>query len=532
MSREEVCLRPQFKQVLRIYGFDDPNNFLVDSCSQSAMTTLKPVPPMSVTTHGTVITEMTPTSQMIQVSTNITNASASDVVMVATDRPAKVTYLGDATFTISNIDVNTNQPMKSQTDMMVVDIDTQPNLRPIESSTNQVETTVLIKKLSPEPSGEVEVTEKPAPKKSFTATNVVTESSTLVASDDPMTAVAATVTQMSLSNHNYVTNPQFAEITETRNNSGEPSLADPVDISTKNFYESTTTADDPLYTSITEHVLDIVNPRTVLPSDLSVASTKNVPHVTTVAFTDDTPDTTAVDQLGSIIDVRMDPKIIDDADNGKYVLVKNMTETNEITTDDYKMTDSNLFGFEVDSTTAPITLESNYGDRSNITPFEVTSTSAIPTSAVVDKSALSVKSGFNNDDDINTTAGTTIVDENVMTTTDVVLSTTPNIYNTTENEIIKEAESKQHYEIASLENKSARSMESNDSLPTFNIEFVVRKEDLRAGCNHTGKKTIIKPDRILTEYPKNSGVSITLRKSKERRKRHLEQCNFLKLLRN
>jgi len=516
MSREEVCLRPQFKQVLRIYGFDNPNDFLIDSCPQSAMTTIKPIQPMSVTTHGTVITEMTPTSQMIQVLANLTNSSASDLSMAATDRPAKVTYLGDATFTISNIKTNTNQPMKSQTDMMVVDIETQPNLRPIESSTNQVETTVLINKQNPKPFSKAGVTNKPS-KTSIATTNFVTES-TLITSIDPMT-VEATVTQI-ISSHDGVTNPQFEKIMGTKNNSGEPHT-DPVEISTKHFHESNST-DDTLHTSVTENMLDD-DPKTVLLSDF-VTSTENKLDVTD-AFTDNTENAT-IDHLSLTINNRMDSKI-DDIVNKKYVFVKNMTETmtstkfNIMTTDDYKMTKNNLFNFEVDNTadtTPPTTFKSNDGDRS-ITTFGITSIPSIPT-LVVDKSTPSTKFGFNNNDDT-----TTIVDESIMSTTDV-LSTTLDLSNATENEIIKEAESNQHYEIASLENKNARSMESNDSLPTFNIEFVVRKEDLRTGCNHTRKKTIIKPDRILTEYPKNSGVSITLRKSKKRRRRHLEQCNF------
>lgn len=520
MSREEVCLRPQFKQVLRIYGFDNPNNFLVDSCPQSAMTTIKPIQPMSVTTHGTVITEMTPTSQMIQVSANLTNATVSDMSMAATDRPAKVTYLGDATFTISNIKTNTNQPMKSQTDMMVVDIETQPNLRPIESSTNQVETTVLINKQNPKPSSKAGITDKP-PKTSIASTNFVTES-TMITSDDPMMVEATkiSVTEI-ISGHNDVTKSQFEKMIGTKNNNGE-SHTDPKEISTKHFHGSTSTDD----TSITENMLDD-NPRTVLVSESFVTPTENKLDATDV-FTDNTLNATN-DHFSSTINNRMDSKIEDIVNNvsEKYVLVKNMTETMmstefiAMTTNEYKMTNDNLFNIEVDNTadtTPPTTFKSNDGDRS-ITTFGITSIPSTPTS-VEDKSKPSTKLGFNNDDDT-----TTIVYENIMSTTDV-LSTTPNLSSATENEIIKEAESKQHYEIASLENKNARSMESNDSLPTFNIEFVVRKEDLLTGCNQTRKTTIIKPDRILTEYPKNSGVSITLRKSKKRRRRHLEQCNF------
>jgi len=155
----------------------------------------------------------------------------------------------------------------------------------------------------------------------------------------------------------------------------------------------------------------------------------------------------------------------------------------------------------------------------------VITAAAFETNRISEKSRIRTtalaKFGLNSNDYVTTT------DEVVMSTIMDVSSTDfNNLSNTaTENDIIKVAESNRHYQIAPLQEKK-RSLETNDNLPTFNVEFVVRKEDIRADCNQTRKRTIIKPDRILAEYPKNSGISIKLRELKKRKRRHLQKCKF------
>lgn len=480
MSREEVCLRPQFKRVLRLYGFDDPNSFLIDSCPESATSTIQP--PMSITTHGTVVTEITPISQVIQVSANITNGSASDISTVATEFPAKVTYIGDASFTISNIDTNTNLPMNSQTVTMIVDVETQPQVRPIESSTNQPETTVSINEVQSKFPNEIEVTDIKS-KESIMAEKI--DTSTLpITLNDPMMA-EATVTQINVDfSSSAATNLQTNKIIDATNNS--KSRTSPTEMFTTLLQESTT--DDTFYTS-SANVFS-VNDETNLPSKLYVTSTENNLMDVTITSIESTVTDDAFNRQNTMNDK--------DASN---------TNTMEIITSITKSMNTESTADIIQSTKPmsngePVTTE-----------FEM---NTIPTKMTNDI-IPSTKSELNNE--------IATVTENVMLTTDVS-STGLNSKNITENDIIKEAESNQHYQIVPLENKSARSIQSNDDLPTFNVEFVVRKEDIKINCNQTRKKTLIKPDRILTEYPTNSGISITLRESKKRRRRHLDQCNF------
>lgn len=482
MSREEVCLRPQFRRVLRLYGFDDPNSFLIDSCPESATSTIEP--PMSVTTHGTVVTEITPISQVIQVSANITNGSASDISTVATEFPAKVTYIGDASFTISNIDTNTNLPMNSQTVTMIVDVETQPQIRPLESSTNQPDTTVSINEFQSKLPNEIEVTVIKS--KESTVTEKIVESTTSIILNDSMMA-EATVTQMNIDlSSNAATNLQTNKIIDTTNNSN--SRTSPSEMFTTRSQESTT--DDTFYTSRANFFS--VNDETNLPSKSYVTSTENNLMDITITSTDSTT-------IGNVFN---EPNIINDKDtSNKNTMETSITKSmnTESTADIIQSTKSMSSGDTV------------------TTDFEI---NTIP-SKIINDIIPSTKSELNNDE-------VTTITENVMFTTDVS-STILNSRNTTENDILKEAESNQHYQIVPLENKSARSIQSNDGLPTFNVEFVVRKEDIRTNCNQTRKKTLIKPDRILTEYPTNSGVSITLRESKKRRRRHLDQCNFKRI---
>lgn len=489
MSREEVCLRPQFKRVLRLYGFDDPNSFLIDSCPETVTTTMYPLNPMSITTHGTVVTEITPTSQIIQVSTNFTNGSASEISTVATELPAKVTYMGDASFTISNIDTNTNLPMNFQTDTMVVDIETKPNIRPIESSTNQMETsswsdpnTVLM--------NEIGVTDVKLEEPIMTHGTLFTIASTTpITSDDPMMS-AATVMQTSTDyGSDNASSPLTNELVDMTSNNSELYTSPIVETSTTRLHINTITVDS----------------ETDLPSDsLHIVSTENRPDVTTIGSVEE-----------SI------PKYIFNTKNDKDILTKNQSEvitTVEVTTTVADMVETTKM---LDVATAPILSTKpkfNNDGNSETTTFE-SNNIIFPT----DRTTSSAKSKLNDIEDITTTAVSE--DIAVSTTTNEIFSTTENVNNTTDNEIIKEAESNRHYQIVPLElKKNARSMQkSNDNLPTFNVEFVVSKEDLRTDCNRTRKRTVIKPNRILTEYPENSGVSITLREPKKRRKRH---CKF------
>lgn len=423
MSREEICLRPQFKQVLRLYGFDDPNSFLIDSCHQNTatMTTVKPTQPMSVTTHGTVVAEMTPTSQMIQVSTNLTNASVA-----ATDRPAKVTDVTDAVFTV---DKNTNSPMNSGTDTMAVDIETEPNVMPVE----------------PLSTGGTEAA-------SDGESNGPTATADDVAGASATTPIGSTVADP-------VTTPTDSQTDQTIGATADDRGSHAAETSTEGVRGTAAT--------------------TVGPAAATLASSSDGPFVT---------------QSDAVVDARID------ANGDKYneaFVVGGRTTTAE---------PGNAATATVDDGTAGTTVR-----------------------VAADTAVGAATTPSTEDADRTTAAITTSGPDDGTTMSDVVeYVTTGRLSDAAENEIVNGAESNRHYRVASLENKSARSMPSADGLPTFNVEFVVTKEDLRPGCNRTRKKTIIKPDRVLMEYPKNSGVSITLRKSeKRRRRRHLEQCNSL-----
>uniref|UniRef100_A0A2S2NX58 Leukocyte elastase inhibitor C n=1 Tax=Schizaphis graminum TaxID=13262 RepID=A0A2S2NX58_SCHGA len=498
MSREEVCLRPQFKRVLRLYGFDDPNSFLFDSCPDSATTTMQPLQPMSVTTHGTVVTEMTPTSQIIQVSTNITNSSANNTSTVATEVPAKVTYVGDASFTISNIDTNTNLPMNSQTVTMVVDIDTQPHTMPLEFSTNQAMTTVLINEQEPKSSNEIKMTNT-RPNELLTTKELIVNT-TPITSDDPMTA-EATVTQTNIDFKSGEFNSSINKIVDTTNNS--KSQIAPTDIFTTTWSQHESTTDDLSY-------ITIANNGIVSPSNSYVTRAKDNPDITIIASTEIPFKTTADNELNGIYTTMED----------KYSFLGKTVEA--------IMTTNNELRIDTEETTKSMDVESTSQMMSSTNPIsnDDGTTTEIETNTVIkeitDQTYTNAK--LNNDQ-------VTTVSDNLVSSTDIPL-TMVSSSNATENEIIREAESNQHYQIAALEKKSARSMESNSNLPTFNVEFVVRKEDMRNNCNNTRKRTIIKPDRILTEYPSNSGVSITLRESKKRRRRHLNQYQAFNTNRN
>lgn len=506
MSREEVCLRPQFKRVLRLYGFDDPNSFLFDSCPESATTTIQPLQPMSVTTHGTVVTEITPTSQIIQVSTNITNGSASDITTAPTELPAKVTYLGDASFTISNIDTNTNVPMNSQTVTMVVDIETQPNTMPLELSTNQAKTTLLINEQEPKSSNEIEVTNT-EPNESLTTEKIVV-STTPMTSDDPMTVAAVETLQTNKIDYKKgeLSSP-IKSIIDTTNNT--KSQTSPTDIFTSTWsqHESTiegssyiTTAD--VFTSVNDEIVSQSNFRGVtyakINPDIAIITSTEIPIKTTV---------------------NSDLNELNPAMEDKYLLLKNTVESMITTTNELKTDlDETTKSLDVGITSQMFSLTKPMSNDNDITTDIETNTDL---KKITDQTTSYTNPELNNNQ-------VSTVSQHLTSSTDVP-STIVSANNVTENEIIKEAESNQHYQIATLEKKSGRSIESNDNLPTFNVEFVVRKEDVRNNNNHTRKSTIIQPDRILTEYPLNSGVSITLRGSKKRRRRHLNQCNFKSL---
>ncbi|XP_022163104.1 uncharacterized protein LOC111028682 isoform X2 [Myzus persicae] len=497
MSREEVCLRPQFKRVLRLYGFDDPNSFLFDSCPDSATTTIQPLQPMSVTTHGTVVTEMTPTSQIIQVSTNITNGSSSDIPTVATELPAKVTYLGDASFTISNIDTNTNLPMNSQTVTMVVDIETQPHTMPLELSTNQAETTLLINEQEPKSSNEIEVTDK-KPNESLTTEKIVV-STIPMTSDDPMT-VAATVTQTNINYKNGALNSPIKNIIDVTNNT--KLQTSPTDIFTTTWSQHESTTDGSSYMT-TADVLTSVNDEIVSSSNSYVTYAKDISDITIIASTEIPLKTTDNSQLNGLNTAMED----------KYLFLENTVEG--------IMTTTNELEINTDEITKSMDVRGTSQMFSSTKPMSNDDGTTMEIETNTDHKKITDRTTPYTNPELNINQVTT-VSENLISSTDVP-STNVSSTNATETEIIKEAESNQHYQIATLEKKSGRSIESNDNLPTFNVEFVVRKEDIRNNCNQTRKRTIIKPDRILTEYPTNSGVSITLRGSKKRRRRHLNQ---------
>eukprot|EP00102_Acyrthosiphon_pisum_P022109 XP_016659319.1 PREDICTED: uncharacterized protein LOC100160930 isoform X2 [Acyrthosiphon pisum] len=495
MSREEVCLRPQFKRVLRLYGFDDPNSFLFNSCPESATTTIQPLQPMSVTTHGTVVTEITPTSQIIQVSTNITNGSASDISTVATELPAKVTYLGDASFTISNIDTNTNLPMNSQTVTMVVDIETQPHTMPLELSTNQAKTTLLINEQKPKSSNEIEVTNKNPNEPLITDEIVI--STTPMTSDDPM-MMAATVTQTNIDYKNGALNSPIKNIIDTTNNS--KSQTSPTDIFTTTWsqHESTTDGSSDITTA---DVFTSINDEIVSPSNSYVTYAKDSSDITIIASTEIPLKTTINKELNTAME-------------DKYLFLENTVEGIITTTNELKI--------DIDETTKIMDVGSTSQVFSSTKPISNDDGATAEIETNTDLKKITDQTTPYTNPELNNNQETT-VSEHLISSTDIP-STIVSSSNVTENEIIKEAESNQHYQIATLEKKSGRSIESNDNLPTFNVEFVVRKEDVRNNCNQTRKRTIIKPDRILTEYPSNSGVSITLRGSKKRRRRrHLNQ---------
>lgn len=497
MSREEVCLRPQFKRVLRLYGFDDPNSFLIDSCPESplpittagapaATTTTTTTQPMSVAAHGTVVTEMTPTSQSIQVSTNFTNnGSASEISTVTTDLPAKVTYVGDASFTISNIDTNTNQPMNLQTDTMVVDIETQPHVKPIESTTEQFGTKFSI--------GEQELksTQIDTNPKEFSVTETIVTSTSVITSTDPLIE-ANTMMQTNEENgssSSSVNSSQINRLIDKTNNT--ESRTGTTETTTSLLPESTTDA-----ISLSSNVTEFnANEETILPSDSFATSTENKSDITDMTSTENA--------------LRTNPDIDFNDPNKANENYATMFTTQKAMTDVYETTLNIATDSAAEIIASTKRMPADDGDTAAI---EMNTISA----KVSDRPTSTVK--FESSDDGITT-------ENVDLTTDPSLMAITSS-NSIENEVIKEAESNQHYRIASVENKNARSIESTDNLPTFNVEFVVNKKDLLANCNRTRKITYIKPERILTEYPENSGISIGLRNSKKRRKRYLEQCKF------
>lgn len=503
MSREEVCLRPQFKRVLQLYGFDDPNSFLVDSCPESVTTTMRSLQPMSVTTHGTVLKEIIPTSQIIQVLTNITNGSASDISVISTEFPAKVTYVGDSTFTMSKINLNTNIPiMNSQTDTMVVDIETHPHVRPMESSTNQIETTVLNEQEF-KSSNEIDDIDTVKPNNPVVTETIVRDD--MIYKDSTMASI---VTQM-IQNSDYSSseiNSQIDKMTDyTTINDSESHTSPITETSIVQLYQSTESNDasNTLITSVFDKLDE-----TTFPPNSYVTSTKNIPDITIETSESPLQETsTTTTSINDELNEPTVPSMMKD----EYIPIRNtantiMIKTNEVITDTIDEKTKSI-----DDTTKIIQLSTKPMSNDDSTTIANT----ISENPVNDQTTLSMISGLN---------------ENIMSTTDV-LSTIANWNNATESEIIKVAESNQRYQIASLlERKSARSVESSDNLlPTFNVEFVVRKEDLRPDCNNkTRKRTIIKPEKILTEYPKDSGISITLRESKNRRRRHLEQCKVLK----
>lgn len=501
MSREEVCLRPQFKRILRLYGFDDPNSFLIDSCPVSSTTMMQPLQPMSVTTHGTVVTEITPTSQIIQVSTNITNGSASDISTVVTEIPAKVTYIGDASFTISNIDTNTNLPMNSQTVTMVVDIETQPQTRPIELSTNQAETTVLMNEQEPKSSNEIEVTN--TKQNGSLTTEKIVVSTTPITSADPMIA-EATVTQTNIDLKSGALSLPINKITNSTNNS--KSHTNNVFTTKWSQYESTT--DSSSYIPTTD-LFTRVDDEIVSPSNSYVTSARDNLGTTIIESTEIPLKTTVDNKVNGLNNEVED----------KYVFLGNNEETIMTTTNEVKMgideTTKSIMDIgstsQIISSTKPMS-----NDDGETTKIEINTVFKRKMDQTTQYTPYPIPELNNNQ--------VTTFSENLISSTDVP-PTTVSSNNATENEIIKVAESNQHYQTATLEKKSARSIESNDNLPTFNVEFVVRKEDVRSNCNQTRKRTILKPDRILTEYPSNSGVSISLKESKKRRRRHLNQCN-------
>jgi len=462
---------------------------------------------MSVTTHGTVVTEIIPTSQIIQVSTNITNGSASDISTAATELPAKVTYLGDASFTISNIDTNTNLPMNSQTVTMVVDIETQPHTMPLELSTNQAKTTLLINEQEPKSSNEIEVTNT-EPNESLTTDNIVV-STIPMTSDDPMTVETAATLQTNIDYKKGELHSPIKSIIDTTHNT--KSQTSPTDIFTTTWSQHERTIEDSSYiTTSTADVFTSVNDEIVSPSTFrGITYANSKPDIAIIASSEIPIKTTVNSDLNGL-NLAMEDKYL----SLKNTMESMITTTNELKTD----LDETTKSMDVGSTSQMFSSTKPMSNDDDITTEIETNTDL---KKITDQTTSYTNPELNNNQ-------VTTVSQHLTSSTDVP-STIVSANNMTENEIIKEAESNQHYQIATLEKKSGRSIESNDNLPTFNVEFVVRKEDVRNNSNHTGKRTIIQPDRILTEYPLNSGVSITLRGSKKRRRRHLNQCNFKSL---
>jgi len=460
---------------------------------------------MSVTTHGTVVTEITPTSQIIQVSTNITNGSGTEISTAATELPAKVTYLGDASFTISNIDTNTNLPMNSQTVTMVVDIETQPHTMPLELSTNQEKTTLLINKQEQKSSNEIEVTNT-EPNKLLTTEKIVVSTIPLT-SDDSMTMAATTTLQTKIDYKKGEFNSPILSIIDTTNNT--KSQTSPTEIFTTIWSQHERTIEGSSYIT-TADVFASVNDEIVSPSNFrGVTYAKNNQEITILTSTEipiKTTDNSDLDGLNTAME-----------DKNRFL--KNTVESVITTTNELKI--------DLDETTKSMDAGSTSQIFSSTKPMSNDDGTTTDIETNIDLKKITDQTMSYTIPELNNNQLTT-VSQHLTSSTDVP-STIMSANNVTENDIIKEAESNQHYQIVTLEKKSGRSIESNDNLPTFNVEFVVRKEDVKNNSNHTRKRTIIQPDRILTEYPLNSGVSITLRGSKKRRRRHLNQCNFKSL---
>ncbi|XP_050431757.1 uncharacterized protein LOC126840205 isoform X2 [Adelges cooleyi] len=510
MSREEVCLRPQFKSVLQLYGFDEPNSFLIDSCPEVSSTTQS----VAITTEGTVVAEMTPTSQTIQV-TNVTKGSASDVDTVITELPvtAKVTYVGDGSFTMSKIDMSTNPAMNSHTDKMVVEIGTQPQIKPLDSTTtSQPETTkYLAVEEALRSSNEIDNSDYgpynfgPTDNDDFFGS---------LSSNEPMLA-EATVTQMSLDiSSNALTSETKpmplanntepnAKLVET---STGPSVTDTdfpatssmpaIEIETILTNASEKSTKDPSVTTPTTSTITTTTPSTIT----------SIPTITTTI-----PISTVITETTSINTVTTETTPINTVTTETTPINTVITEsvTEAVVSNKIVEIDNRITSF-VEATTPIIIEEINLVQVQNETSKNLTQEFGVGSTEEI---ITSTKTTFDSD-------GTTVMESSVSPLQSLSGS---NGSNTTENEIISEAESNQNYRIAPFDRNGGRSIEGYDNLPSFDVEFVVKKDDLRADCNSTRKRTLIKPDRILMQRPKNPAITIALREPKKRKRRYLGQ---------
>ncbi|XP_050542502.1 uncharacterized protein LOC126906190 [Daktulosphaira vitifoliae] len=425
MSREEVCLSSQFKRILQLYSFDEPNSFLIDSCREKTTTHQS----VSITTQGIAVTEIVPTSQTIQVA-NVTKGAASDISSIVTELPvsAEVTYVGDAGLTISIANMNTNSSIKLQTDAITIEDRTQTQTTQSEPTTNSPTTLYLSNEDELKSSNEFNIINKELYKPLATDFENIFESTF---SNDPMFS-ETTVTQTSLDISSRALGFEVVDKSTDTTESSEI-ITKPIELSSY----------------LTDILYSVIDKSNEIFSNNSITSPATVESL-----------------------AKTDLKSEVDETNQDKISINNET------------------------------LPDGIQNETLIVEFPKT---------IIENTDLLKTTSFNENEAITT--------ENSISMTDIPV--VKNGSTLVDNEILL-AESNKNYHFALLERNGAKSIEDNHNLPSFDVEFVVKRDDIRLECKKL-KKKVIKPDRILMQYPKNPAITIALNEPIIRSKRYLNQ---------